>query len=243
MRDSKQAMYLELFFRSLMKYVCTSIPGHVDSFDPETQLATLIIGISGNDKNTGRFDHAPVIQCPVQFSGGSGWSFEHELNTGDEGIIVFSQRCIDGWVQTGGIADNPIMRFHDMQDAYFIPGIRSKPNVITGFQNNGIRLRNSDASVYHWLKNDGTIESKNGTGTVTISNGSINIQSTGNVTINGVIIDPSSNVTTSTTVNAMQMNASSSLTVASKEMNGHIHSDGSYTANTTKVTGSSGAPI
>ena len=138
--------------------------------------------------------------------------------------------------QTGGVANNPIARFHDKQDACFIPGVRSKPNAIKDFKNNGIRLRNADASVYHWLKDDGSIESVN-------SAGYIKLLSSGIVDINGFLVQPTGAATSPVSVGAPTIVAATNLTVASKEMKHHKHSDGTYKAGSTDVTGQSGEPV
>lgn len=174
-------------FSEMMKDVATSIPGHVLAFDPVTQLAQIQIGIQRKDVKGVSFDPPPLIEVPVYFSGGS-FLVEHQIDPGDEGIVLFSQRCIDGWLNTGGIADNPILRFHDFSDAMFLPGVRSQPNKIQSFANNGVRLRNADGTHYVWLKNDGTIEQAN-------SNGTIKILPNGTVDINGVTITPAGLVT------------------------------------------------
>lgn len=143
-------------FGELMKNVATSIPGHFLSFDPATQLAQVQIGVRSVDVNGKSFEPAPLIECPVAFLGGSEYFIEHQIDPGDECWIMFSQRCIDGWNETGGVANNPIMRFHSLSDAAILPGIRSQANKISEFQNNGVRLRNKDGSKFIWLKNDGT---------------------------------------------------------------------------------------
>jgi hypothetical protein len=145
-------------FIEMMKDVGTSIPGNIIAFDPETQLAQLQIGVVRVDVNGQTFEPTPLIECPVAFFGGSEYFVEHQIDPGDEGLIIFSQRCIDGWVNTGGTAQNPIMRFHDFSDAAILPGLRSQPNAISNFENNGIRLRNKEGDKYIWLKNDGTAD-------------------------------------------------------------------------------------
>lgn len=159
-QKATQTELFKLAFHEQMKDVGTSIPGHVVAFDPKTQLAQLQIGIKRTDKAGNVYDPAVLIECMIQFTGGSSFHIEHQIDPGDEGIIIFSQRCIDGWVNTGGVASNPILRFHDVNDAYFIPGIRSQPNVITGFDNNGIKLRNKTGDKFVWLKNDGSLKIK-----------------------------------------------------------------------------------
>lgn len=174
--------------RENQKTVNTSIPGYLVSFEPTSQLAQLQIGIKRVDIE-GKSSQAPVIiECPVHFPGGK-FSVEYELAQGDEGLIVFSQRCIDSWIDTGGVAENPILRLHDINDAMFIPGIRSEKNAMTNFQNNGIRLRNADGSQFIWLKNDGTGEMTLSSLTInanTTINGTVN--STGEGTFNGIAV-------------------------------------------------------
>ncbi|CAH9012779.1 putative baseplate assembly protein [Vibrio phage 191E37-1] len=231
-----KASTLRQAFRELSKELGTSIAGHILAFDTETQLAQVQVGIFAVDAKGKKIKPDPIIECPVEFSGGGGWSFEHELKPNDEGLIIFSQRCLDAWIQTGGMAENPIARFHDKQDACFIPGVRSKKNAIKDFQNNGIRLRNEDASVYHWLKNDGSIESVNGAGY-------IKLLASGVVDMNGFLVQPTGAATSPVSVGAPTMTAANSLTVAGKEMDKHNHEPGTYVAGTTNVTGQSGDPV
>lgn len=191
-------------FTESMKSVWTSIPGHVIAFDPATQRAQIQIGIQRVDINGITWVPQPIVDVPVQFAG-DDHCVEYEITQGCEGIILFSQRCIDGWKQTGGTADNPVGRFHDSQDAMFIPGIRSLPNVIKNFSNNGIKLRNKDGTQYAWLRRDGSIAVGNAQGSVNIgvdglinifnASGSIQLLANGNAVINGIIFTPQGRIT------------------------------------------------
>ena len=145
----------------LLKEVGTSIPGHILSFDSATQIAKVQIGVDMIDVDDKAHKIAPIINVFVMFPGGD-YSIEYEINSGDEGIILFSHRCIDGWKEQGGTSRPPVIRKFSLQDALFIPGFRSKPNKLSDFQNNGVRLRNKDGSEYIWLKNDGTAAVKVG---------------------------------------------------------------------------------
>ena len=174
-------------FSENMKDVYTCIPGHVLTFDPDTQRAQIQIGITRTDivaKTT--FDPPPIVDVPVSFPGDE-FVLEFAIKPGCEGMVHFSQRCIDGWKLTGGIAANPVGRFHHKQDAMFVPGIRSLDNLIAGFSNDGIRLRNIDASQYVWLKSDNSITMGNGAGNMTLG-------ADGTFTINGARITPDGKV-------------------------------------------------
>lgn len=185
---AQQAKLIRDSFREIMKGVCTSIPGHVLAFNPLTQMAQVQVGIERIDINGASFTVPPIIDVPVCFPG-DDFAIEYQIDPGCEGQISFSQRCIDGWIQAGGVAANPIGRFHNMQDALFVPGFRSQPNVLPDFQNNGIRLRNRAGTQFAWLKNDGSIAVENGAG-------HIRIAASGVVTINGAVIGTDGDVTT-----------------------------------------------
>ncbi len=210
---AKQAKLIRDSFIEIMKGVCTSIPGHVLTFDPDTQLAQVQPGIMRVDINGAEFKVPPIIEVPVYFPGGD-YCIEYQIDPGCEGDILFSQRCIDGWIQSGGVAANPIGRFHNMQDAMFLPGFRSQPNVLPGFQNNGVRLRNKAGTQFVWLKNDNTISMQNGAG-------SFQLLADGSFLINGLKITVDGNVITAAGVN----------------LNTHRHTG------VTPGSGTSGAPV
>lgn len=210
---AKQARLIRDSFREAMKDVCTSIPGHVTVFDPKTQLAQVQVGVMRVDINGAEFSIPPIIQVPVLFPGGN-YLIEYQIDPGCEGSVQFSQRCIDGWKQSGKIASNPIGRFHSMQDALFIPGFRSQPNTLPAFENNGVRFRDRSGSVFVWVRNDSTISMQNGAG-------SFELQADGTFIINGLQITPDGNV----------------ITAAGVSLNTHRHSG------VTPGTGQSGAPV
>lgn len=141
----------------ILKGVSTSIPGHILSVDG--QIAKIQVGVEFIGVSGASFPLDPIVNVPVHFPGGQ-FCLEYELNEGDEGVILVSQRCIDAWKEQGGVATQPILRKLDLQDALFIPGIRSKPNQLQSFANDGIRIRNEDASQYVWLKGGGACEVK-----------------------------------------------------------------------------------
>lgn len=171
-----------------LKGVYTSQVGHIVAFNPTNQRAQVQIGVQRINLD-GTMHNPPVIDdVPVLFLGGVA-HVEFEVNPNDEGLLIFPQRNIDGWKQTGGIAANPTPRIMQMQDCVFIHGIRSLTQVIQGFANDGIRLRHGEN--YVWIKRDGTIESKNDKASVMISpDGDItlkNEQATHTVGIDGSI--------------------------------------------------------
>ncbi len=221
-----QAELLRSVFREFSKSLSTSIPGHVLAFDPVDQLAQLQIGIQTVSTSDKVFTPAPIIECPVNFPGGATFSLEYKVEPGTEGLIVFSQRCIEGWINNGEVAQNTAIRFHNINDAMFIPGIRSKPKKLSNFQNNGIRMRNNDGSKYVWLKDDGTADI---TVTTLFINGNIihtgNTNQTGNTTVSQFVESPAFNGTGGTgTMSGMQTVTTNEAVINGVNHSTHIHS-------------------
>lgn len=203
-RRAPTNVVIQTAFQNNMKEVYTGIPGHVLAFDSTTQRAQIQIGIIRVNIDGTTFNVPPIVDVPVQFPG-DDFVLEYQINPGCEGYIHFSQRCLDGWKQTGGIADNPVARFHNKQDAFFSPGGRSLGNAIATFSNDGIRIRDNTGDRHMWIKGDGSMVVKNGQSTTTYGadnsiimtngGGTINIMANGNVVINGVVFTPTGTMT------------------------------------------------
>jgi hypothetical protein len=208
---------LKAVHRELMKDVGTSIPGNIIAFDPDVQLAQVQIGIERIDVNGKRYTPPPLIECPVLVPGGKQFIIEHQIDSGDECLIIFSQRCIDGWVNNGGVANNPILRYHSFDDAMVIVGLRSQPGKVTGHANNGVRMRNEAGDKYIWLKNDGTAE-------ITVDTLKINgnIEHDGNTTQTGNN-EVTGSVSATVEVSAPQVTGTTDVSFGGISGVGHVH--------------------
>ena len=147
-----------IFGEYLKDNMRTSVPGHVLSFDPATQMAEVQIGLMLEDRLGSQQPRRPIIHVPVQFWGAAGGTLECRVASNTEGVLFFSQECIDSWVDQGGVAVKSEPRRFSINEAYFIPGVRSIPGAITDFSNDGIRLRSNDGSAYFWIHDDKTLE-------------------------------------------------------------------------------------
>jgi hypothetical protein len=106
---------------------------------------------------------------PIHFPQAGGLVHTFPVKKGDEGIVVFSARCIDGWWQNGAGKDSQgnvtgqdqmEARRHNLSDAMFIPGIRSNPRKLSNISTNSSQIRLDDGSAYVELMLDGTINFK-----------------------------------------------------------------------------------
>ncbi|MGN8278165.1 Gp138 family membrane-puncturing spike protein [Pseudomonas sp. SMN5] len=147
-----------IFGEYLKDNMRTSVPGHVLSFDPATQMAEVQIGLMLEDRLGMQQPRRPIIHVPVQFWGAAGGTLECRVANNTEGVLFFSQECIDSWVDQGGVAVKSEPRRFSINDCYFIPGVRSVPGAISDFANEGIRLRSNDGSAYFWIHDDKSLE-------------------------------------------------------------------------------------
>lgn len=89
------------------------------------------------------------LDCPVMYPGGGGFVFTFPLSKGDEGLLVFSSRCIDAWWQSGGVQKQAELRMHDLSDGFFFPtGGLSQPNIPQNVSANTAQMRTKDGASY-----------------------------------------------------------------------------------------------
>lgn len=246
---------------SRLKELHTSMPGIVESFDAENQLATIqpairrIFVTRDGDKEILVPSDLPIlINVPVIFPRGGGFSLTFPVSKGDECLLVFCERSIDNWHETGKVKSPGAKRFHSLSDATAFVGISSIPNKVPNYDDTNVQLKKDDGTVYITVKEDSsldihadsninvstdadiiaTCENANITANTKIDLTAPTINLNGNTTIDGTLdVTGATNIdntlTTTGTTTAPTVAANSSLTVAGKEMSNHKHA-GSPTA-------------
>jgi hypothetical protein len=128
------------------------MPGILDSFDPAKMTAKVqpaIRGIFRQKDGSAKIVTMPqCLDVPVQFIGGGGFSHTFPLAQGDEGLLVFASRCIDAWWQSGGVQNPVEIRADQLSDAFFIPGFRSVPRVLSNISTTTTQLRSDDGTMF-----------------------------------------------------------------------------------------------
>lgn len=128
--------------------IWTALPAVVESFDPDRRMCVLqptIQGLYEDEDGTDSWVTIPVlVDVPVQFPGGGGFVLTFPLAQGDEGIVVFSARCIDAWWQYGNVQPQAELRMHDLSDGFFIPTLRSRLKVEAAISTTDVELRSVD---------------------------------------------------------------------------------------------------
>lgn len=132
----------------------TALPGYFVSFntdDPGNVTAVIqpaIQGVIQQPNGTYQAVNLPLLlDVPVVFPSGGGCTLTFPLQAGDECLVVFSSRCIDGWWQNGKIPQLPMEpRLHDLSDGFAIPGPRSKARPLPNISTSAVQLRSDDGA-------------------------------------------------------------------------------------------------
>ena len=127
--DATQTELLEQAKNNAMMDVRVSMPARIVSFNPATKTASVEIGLKMVNADDTQSDYPPLVDCPCLFTRGGGFHLVHPYKAGDKGIVLFSDRCFDGWFQAGQVAPPMDFRVHSMSDAYFIGGADCLDNV------------------------------------------------------------------------------------------------------------------
>lgn len=141
---------------NIMASMRVCLPARIVKYngDSTAQVEVLINQVDQNNEQVA----IPVLSdVPVQMWAYGSFSITAEPKQGDEGIVHFSDRCIDGWWASGNKSIPLDNRMHDLSDAFFSLGYRSQPKAMK-IVSNTMHV-GSDAS-YVRLNENGTIEIK-----------------------------------------------------------------------------------
>lgn len=127
----------------------TALPGIILSFDPAAMTVAFQPAIKGKvSDEAGRATPVPLpllVDVPVSWPQGGGFGLTFPIADGDECIVVFSSRCIDGWWQSGGVQSAIEGRMHDLSDGMAIMGVRSQARQLTPpIDTSAVQLRSDD---------------------------------------------------------------------------------------------------
>ncbi|WP_314143292.1 Gp138 family membrane-puncturing spike protein [Buttiauxella noackiae] len=132
-----------------------AMPGIVQSFDPSTVTAVVQPAIryveNDNDGNRVTQNYPLLVDVPVVFPRGGGCTLTFPVKDGDECLVIFSDRCIDFWWQSGGVQEPVDDRLHDLSDAFCIVGPQSQAKKIGSISTGATQLRSDDGSTYFEL--------------------------------------------------------------------------------------------
>lgn len=147
-----------------LKDLHTSMPGIIKSFDAEKQTASVQPAIrrvfvtrEGTEEVLTPSDIPILINVPVQFPRGGGFSLTFPVKKDDECLIVFAERAIDRWHKFGGVRDPNARRFHSLSDATAFVGLSSLPNKVPNYDSSNSQLKKDDGTAVISINEDSSI--------------------------------------------------------------------------------------
>ena len=183
--DDKGIM-MRAAMQGLQSTIWTALPAMITKYDATKQTCEAKPTIKAkvlNDKGITLDIELPLlVDCPVIFPSGGGFTLTFPIKAGDECLVIFSSRCIDSWWQSGGIQVQAELRMHDLSDGFILPGPRSLPHVVPGISTTDVQLRNDAGTVYIGIKG-GSTEVDVVAPTIKMTG---NVIITGNLSVSGV---------------------------------------------------------
>lgn len=145
--------------------VHTNTIGIIESFDPETQTATIqpaikrVIMTENKETITYNTNNYPLlVNVPIVFQGGGDWFITFPVKKGDECIIFSMERSISKWKVNGGIQEpGDLKRKLSFKDAVAMVGIQSKASALPNFNADEPEFRNRDGDVLLKLTSSGIV--------------------------------------------------------------------------------------
>ncbi|HCD1107528.1 baseplate protein [Morganella morganii] len=128
----------------------TALPAKVVSCDGHSATVQLMITQVMRGGET--LELPPLVDVPVGFYRGGGFCVTVPVKNGDEGLVIFAERCIDGWYVSGQQSAPLDTRFHDYSDAFFLPQGSSQPNRIPAYSADSLSMQTDDGSTFIRIK-------------------------------------------------------------------------------------------
>lgn len=140
-------------FASLMTGMWSAMPAIVESYNAVAGTISCQPTINGKQTlpngTVQDFKMPLLVDVPVCFPRGGGCVLTMPIAQGDEVLVVFADRCIDGWWQLGGVQTQTDMRLHDLSDGFAIPGPWSQPRALANVSTTTAQLRSLDGTTYY----------------------------------------------------------------------------------------------
>lgn len=141
---------------SALKLNCHRI-GTIVSFDSAKQTASVQIAALAvfGDKTV---PYPVLTQCPVFVPSGGNGCLTMPVTPGDSCLVLFNDRDIDNWYESGAVTAPNTARTHDLSDGLVIVGFRHQANPIVDYSVD-VEMRHGTAIV--GLEDSGKISIRN----------------------------------------------------------------------------------
>lgn len=163
-----------------------AMPAIVTKVNLEAQTVEVKLALQGKvgDEDGGiSFVQYPILpDVPIVWPRAGGFALTFPVKVGDECLVVFADRCIDAWWQSGGVQKPMDERMHDLSDAFAIFGTTSQPKRLPSVKNNAVELRDDDRANWISLRQGSLDINIEGETTVHCADATVNVD--GQTTLN-----------------------------------------------------------
>lgn len=156
--------FVDVAIENRLKSLRTATPGFIVSFDKDSQTASVQPAIKMMMGDGTQKDLPLCLDVPVKFPRGGDFVMTFPVKAGDECLLIFADRCIDGWFSGGSTAAPADYRMHDLSDGFALVGFSSTSGKVSGFDTDGVSLRNLDKTTSVKLADDGSVTTKTQSG-------------------------------------------------------------------------------
>lgn len=207
-----------------------AMPAIVTRVNLEAQTVEVKLALHGKVKDTEgevRYVQYPILpDVPIVWPRAGGFALTFPVKVDDECLVIFADRCIDAWWQSGGVQKPMDERMHDLSDAFALFGATSQPQKLPDVKDNAVELRDDDR--INWIS---------------LRKGSLDINIDGATTVH--CHDAEVNIDNSATVN---VGSSTTLNCPTNTINGNVNINGNTVMKgtllvTSKITGQGGFAI
>ena len=174
-------LVLETWTRS---YLHTAMPGIIDAYDVTKRRArvrpALFLVMTGQQpgEDGEAVERALAVNVPVMWHAGGELMSFFPLEAGNRGMLMFSERGMTAFKQTGDIAMPDKARFFDESDCVFVPGDFGHPTDPTIVDPEAASIQTYDGHTSFTLKR-GEVKIKVGTLTMVLDENRVTITTPG----------------------------------------------------------------
>ncbi|WP_299074729.1 Gp138 family membrane-puncturing spike protein [uncultured Paraglaciecola sp.] len=139
--------------KQLKKEINVAKIGTIESYDAAKQEVSVqithkvVTSIKPDGART-LADYPLLLRVPVYYPSGGGFTLTFPISAGDECVVLFNDRQIDDWLNTGDSLPPATGRIHDINDGIAFVGIRSNPNALSSVSTTTTQLRSDDGNTY-----------------------------------------------------------------------------------------------
>ena len=128
---------MDTWLQARLESVHTTLPGKIQSYNPETRMATVVPGIRLRSLHGDVIDYKPIAGVPVVWPGCSKFSLiPATLEAGDGVMLHFSEGSIGEWLEGSDVHDPEDETRFSLHDCIAVPGLW-QPSRIPGSQDIG----------------------------------------------------------------------------------------------------------